>query len=72
MKGRYTVETFKGEDKQHYWRIKAHNGKVIAIGGEGFQRPSGARKSIKQLIVMFERGLYDFDWSEPTILDRRK
>lgn len=72
MKGRITFEVFRGQNKEHFWRVKSHNKRIIAVGGEGFKRPSGAKKSIKQLIVMFERGLYDFDWKEPTILDRRK
>jgi len=30
------VEFFKGEDGRWWWRVKAGNGRIIAIGGEGF------------------------------------
>lgn len=61
MKGRYTVETFKGRGSQFYWRMKAHNGRIVADGGEGYNTRSGAKRAAKQFIVMIERGLYNFE-----------
>jgi len=39
-------EVFKGDDEQFYWRLKSHNGQVIATGGEGYTTHAGAIRAI--------------------------
>lgn len=36
------LEVFEGEDKQHYWHVKAGNGDVVATGGQGYSTRAGA------------------------------
>lgn len=35
-------EVFAGDDQQHYWRLLASNGQVIATGGEGYSSRAAA------------------------------
>ena len=44
------VIIFKGGDSLYYWRMTAANGRIIAVGGEGFTRRSNAKKSVKNII----------------------
>lgn len=40
-------EIFKSEeDEKHYWRLKAANGQIIAVGGEGYETHSGAVRAM--------------------------
>lgn len=36
------LEVYEGEDKQHYWRLKAENGDIVAVGGEGYSSKANA------------------------------
>jgi uncharacterized protein YegP (UPF0339 family) len=60
MNRRYIITVYKAKDG-HRWRITAHNGKIVAESGEAYERPSGAKKSVKQLLTIVERGLYDIE-----------
>lgn len=39
-------EIFVGDDEKHYWRLKASNGQIIAVGGEGYESHSGAVRAM--------------------------
>jgi hypothetical protein len=46
----YRGELFKGRNKQHYWKlVRVRGGKSVAVGGEGYVRPSGAAKAFEKL-----------------------
>lgn len=37
------LEFFTGDDEQHYWRLRSpKNGKIIAVGGEGYSSKGAA------------------------------
>lgn len=38
--------TFKGADASWYWRLVAANGKVVAVGGEGYASRPSARRAV--------------------------
>lgn len=42
------TEVYKGQDGQWYWRKVAPNGKVIAVGGEGYSRKWNAKRAAKR------------------------
>lgn len=46
MEAGYEFEAFVGDDKKHYWRLKALNGQVIAVGGEGYDTKAGVYRAI--------------------------
>ncbi len=46
MESKVEFETFVGDDEQHYWRLRAANGQVIAVGGEGYATKGGAIRAI--------------------------
>lgn len=31
-----TIEFYRGSDRQWFWRVRAKNGRSIAVGGEGY------------------------------------
>jgi uncharacterized protein YegP (UPF0339 family) len=47
-------EVFEGETSddpqhlpgQHYWRLRAVNGQIIAVGGEGYATRAGAYRAV--------------------------
>jgi uncharacterized protein len=42
-------EVFEGEGDaagQHFWRLRAGNGQIIAVGGEGYATRAGAYRAI--------------------------
>lgn len=43
------IQVFENEadGKNWYWRLVAPNGKIIAIGGEGYRRRSGVLKALR-------------------------
>lgn len=43
-------EVFKGGDDKWYWRLKAANGEIVAVGGEGFARKGNALKSAEKAL----------------------
>lgn len=49
------VEYFEGEDGQHYWRLRAGNGQIVAVGGEGYSTERGARRGFARTrAIIFE------------------
>lgn len=50
-------QIFQGADSLFYWRIKATNGKVTGVGGEGFVSRGNARRALKRHIQMLLPGL---------------
>lgn len=48
----YTSQVFQGADGQWFWRIRsARNGRIVAVGGEGFRRRSSASMSLSRFLV---------------------
>ena len=43
------MDVYQGADGQFYWRLKAKNGRVIAIGGEGYKSRSGVLRALRIL-----------------------
>lgn len=39
-------ELAEHDNEQFYWRLRASNGQVIAVGGEGFATKAGAYRAI--------------------------
>lgn len=39
-------EVYPGEDGQHYWRLKAPNGQVIATGAEGYSSKGATFRAV--------------------------
>jgi uncharacterized protein YegP (UPF0339 family) len=40
-------ETYQSEeDGKYYWRLKADNGKIVAVGGEGFESKGNAIRAM--------------------------
>jgi uncharacterized protein YegP (UPF0339 family) len=46
----HKVEIYRGEEKRLYWRIRAANNRIVAVSGEGYGKPSGARDAVNSLI----------------------
>jgi uncharacterized protein YegP (UPF0339 family) len=44
------IEVFQRKG-QWYWRLRARNGKSIAIGGEGYKRPQKALASLWKIMA---------------------
>jgi uncharacterized protein YegP (UPF0339 family) len=45
---RRQIEVWKSPaDGEWYWRLRGRNGRVLAVGGEGFQRRGGAIKGAR-------------------------
>jgi len=56
-------ETFVGTDGKHYWRLKARNGKVIAIGGEGYETHGAVEQAVFGLIGIVQASFYDVEFN---------
>lgn len=51
-------EIYEGRNKKWYWRLKAHNGKIIADGGQGYSTSQNARRAIGKLkTVLVNKGV---------------
>jgi uncharacterized protein YegP (UPF0339 family) len=53
--------TFKGADSQWYWRLVAANGKVMAVGGEGFTSRAAARRAVARVRTVATTALIQVD-----------
>ena len=53
-------QLYKGRDKQWHWRA-VRSGHIKADGGEGFKRPSGANKSMRDFVQAIMFGNCDFE-----------
>jgi len=47
------LNIFEGKDKEWYWHLKSKNGKIIAVGGEGFVRKKNAVRSSEKVLSAF-------------------
>lgn len=36
-------------DKQWYWKLQSSNGKIVAIGGEGYHRIGGVENALRKV-----------------------
>jgi uncharacterized protein YegP (UPF0339 family) len=46
----YKIEFYKDDAKEWRWRIVASNGRIVATGGEGYQRKFFCKRGIKRII----------------------
>lgn len=60
----YRFEYFKGEDDKFYWRIKAGNNELMAIGGQGFETKEKMLKDINNIKNNIENANIDFEKAE--------
>lgn len=44
------MQVYRGRDGLWYRRLIAGNGRIVDIGGEGFQTESNAKRSVKSLV----------------------
>ena len=44
------VEFYKDKKKQHRWRVKAGNGKIIATSSESYKRKQACEKAFNRLV----------------------
>lgn len=55
------IETFKGADGDYYWRVRAANHEITAVGGEGFKTKraaqEGATRAAGQLPTVYREQL---------------
>lgn len=74
-------EVEPGNDGQHYWRLRGKNGRIVAVGGEGFSSRAAAIRSIgtvKRLVgelLGYEaevRAIEDADEAEQVAADEAK
>ena len=49
------TKIFQGENGDWYWRLRAKNGRIIAIGGEGFKTKWGATRALKTVQKTFAK-----------------
>lgn len=50
------VDVYQGADGQHYWRLKAKNGRVVATGGEGYKTRTGVLRALWSLQLAAANG----------------
>ena len=59
MKAKRRFEVFQGvRDKRWYWRCVARNRQIVATGGEGYERRSGALRSLTRLLADISANAY--------------
>lgn len=46
---RITVEIYRNRKKEFFWRARSRNGKIIAVGGEGYKRKGACLSIVKKL-----------------------
>lgn len=54
-----TVKIFRGK-KGWYWRMRAANGRIVAIGAEPFASKGNAKRSFLGLVNQILDGLWDW------------
>lgn len=52
---KFTV--FQGADGAWYWHAKTRNGRIVAIGGEGYVRKGGAWRAAVKFADRMQTGL---------------
>lgn len=61
-------EIYKDQANEWRWRLRAHNGKIIADSGEGYSSKANARRAAKalvdHLIVIVTEPLYMIEVSD--------
>lgn len=46
-----TLQYWKAPNKQWYWHLRARNGKIICIGGEGYLREATMFKTLRAIFA---------------------
>lgn len=44
------TEVYEDQGGQWRWRLRARNGRIVAVSGEGFTREADARRSLQRLL----------------------
>lgn len=47
------IVVYQGTDGQHYWRLTAANGRIVADSGEGYTTHAGAMRAARALKRIF-------------------
>ena len=55
-------EIYQGKNNQWYWRLKAANGQIIAIGGEGYVNKADAKHGIELVKSSSLAPVVEVDW----------
>lgn len=45
------AEVYKGRDGRWYWRMRAHNGRIVADGAEPYTRAYDCRKAVSNIVA---------------------
>jgi uncharacterized protein YegP (UPF0339 family) len=45
------VSVFMGADGEWYWRLRARNGRIVAVGGEGYTRRNDCLRAFKRFVL---------------------
>lgn len=53
---RTVIEIYMDSRKEWRWRMKAHNGKIIADSGEGYKRKGNAEIAALKLVERMAKG----------------
>lgn len=62
------LEVYKAKNGETGWRVRASNKLIVAVGGETFKRPSGARQSFRRALNTIFRAAKDAKVPMPPIL----
>ena len=57
--GKLKFEIYEDAAKEHRWRLKAANGKILATAGQGYKAKADATKSVERLIKDLDK--YKFE-----------
>jgi len=57
--GKLKFEIYEDKAKEHRWRLKAANGKILATAGQGYAAKAGAKTAVENLIK--DIGKYNFE-----------
>jgi len=49
------LELYKDIDKEWRWKIVARNGRIVAVGDEGYRKRATMKKTLRRLVDGFKR-----------------
>ena len=57
--GKLKFELYEDKAKEHRWRLKAANGKILATAGQGYKAKADAKNAVERIIKDVSK--YDFE-----------
>ena len=57
--GKLKFEVYEDSAKEHRWRLKAANGKILATGGQGYKAKADAKSAVEKIIKGVDK--YSFE-----------